>query len=79
MSVFQNARDEIVTVREQIDGNRHGFSDAAFDRKPPAVDLGLEPLDDQASSVGNIAIIAGVSLQPGPGSGFVRLTWHTHD
>jgi hypothetical protein len=82
MPILQHPRNQVVPVGEQIDGDRDGLSDGAFDRKPPTIDLGLQPLDNQASSIGSIgtiANIAGLALQPGRGSGFVRLTRHTHD
>lgn len=75
MPAFQNPRNEVVPVCEQVDCDRDRLSDRAFDREPSAIDLRLHPLDDDTSSlgtiristVGNIAIIAG-RVQPGPRS-----------
>src|SRR3982751_49897 len=49
MPVAQERDDHIVTVREDIGTDGHGFTDRALDREAAAIDLRPDLLDDDAA------------------------------
>jgi hypothetical protein len=53
MAIFQDAGDEVVTVREQIARDDDGFAERALDRESAAVYGRLQSLDDDAAAVTN--------------------------
>ncbi len=59
MAVFHDARKHIVSVGKHVRRHRHGLSDGTFDGEASAIDLRLQPLDDDALTAdGNVGRLA---------------------